>query len=329
MSQAPAALRSIYEPIQDGIRGVEEVLRAELAHENPFVTALLEHSTRFAGKRVRPGLLLYAAHILGEARDVHVRLGAVVEMLHTATLVHDDVLDEASLRRQVKTLNDVWGNEASILFGDYLFAKAYTLAAKLHHRDANMILAKTVEEMCVGELWQISTKFNLDLTEEQYLKVIYCKTGSLFATSCRLGSVDNPAEPARVDALARYGSCIGTAFQIVDDCLDITGDEGEMGKSLGTDLEKGKLTLPVLKLLRDLSPRDRKPLETLLLDKARPDERRDTVVRLIQEREVLPWCLRRASDYVDEAKACLRGFRDSVYTENLSLLADFVVDRRT
>ena len=329
MSQAPPALRSIYEPIQDGIRGVEEVLRTELAHENPFVTALLEHSTRFAGKRVRPGLLLYSAHILGEARDVHVRLGAVVEMLHTATLVHDDVLDEASLRRQVKTLNDVWGNEASILFGDYLFAKAYTLAAKLHHREANMILARTVEEMCVGELWQISTKFNLDLSEEQYFKVIYGKTGSLFATSCRLGSVDNPADPAHVDALARYGSCIGTAFQIVDDCLDITGDEGEMGKSLGTDLEKGKLTLPVLKLLRDLGPRDRKPLEALLLDKARPDERRDTVVRLIREREILPWCLRRASEFVDEAKACLRGLRESVYTENLALLADFVVDRRT
>ena len=158
----------------------------------------------------------------------------------------------------------MWGNEASILFGDYLFAKAYTLAAKLHNRDANMILARTVEEMCVGELWQISTKFNFDMDEEQYFKVIYHKTGSLFATACRLGSVDSGAPAAQVDALANYGACFGTAFQIIDDCLDITGDEREMGKSLGTDLEKGKLTLPVIKLLRDLQVGDRKALQDLL-----------------------------------------------------------------
>jgi len=328
LGQAAAALKSIYEPIQAEIDRFEETLQRELAHENPFVTQLLKHSTKFQGKRVRPALLLHAAHILGgEVTDVHISLSAVVEMLHTATLVHDDVLDEALLRRQVKTLNNVWGNEASILFGDYLFAKAYTLAAKIHNREANMILAKTVEEMCVGELWQISTKFNFDMDEEQYVKVIYHKTGSLFATACRLGSVDSGAAPTLVDALANYGACFGTAFQIIDDCLDITGDENEMGKSLGTDLEKGKLTLPVIKLLRDLQARDRKELQDLLSSRNGVDKK-TTVLKMIRERDILSYCTRRATEFIEDAKAGLRRLPDSIHVDALVNLADFVLDRR-
>jgi octaprenyl-diphosphate synthase len=328
LGQAAAALKSIYEPIQGEIDRFEETLARELAHENPFVTQLLKHSTKFQGKRVRPALLLHSAHILGgEVTDIHIALSAVVEMLHTATLVHDDVLDEALIRRQVKTLNNVWGNEASILFGDYLFAKAYTLAAKIHHRDANMILARTVEEMCVGELWQISTKFNFDMDEDQYCKVIYGKTGSLFATACRLGSVGSGAAAAHVEALANYGACFGTAFQIVDDCLDITGDESEMGKSLGTDLEKGKLTLPVIKLLRELPPRDRKDLQDLIVSKNGADKK-SVVLKMIRERDILAYCNRRAAEFVEDAKSGLRQLPDSLHVDALVNLADFVLDRR-
>ena len=328
LGQAAAALKSIYEPIQGEIDRFEVTLARELANDNLFVTQLLKHSTKFQGKRVRPALLLHSAHILGgEVTDVHIQLSAVVEMLHTATLVHDDVLDEALLRRQVKTLNNVWGNEASILFGDYLFAKAYTLAAKIHHRDANMILAKTVEEMCVGELWQISTKFNFDLDEDQYCKVIYGKTGSLFATACRLGSVGSGAPAAQVDALANYGACFGTAFQIIDDCLDITGDESEMGKSLGTDLEKGKLTLPVIKLLRELAPRERKELQDLIVSKNGADKKA-LVTKMIRERDILSYCTRRATEFVEDAKSGLRQLPDSLHVDALLSLADFVLDRR-
>jgi octaprenyl-diphosphate synthase len=328
LGQPAAALKSIYEPIQAEIDRFEATLERELAHENPFVTQLLKHSTKFQGKRVRPALLLHSAHILGgEVTDVHIQLSAVVEMLHTATLVHDDVLDEALIRRQVKTLNNVWGNEASILFGDYLFAKAYTLAAKIHNRDANLILAKTVEEMCVGELWQISTKFNFDMDEEQYCKVIYGKTGSLFATACRLGSVDSVAPAAQVDALANYGACFGTAFQIIDDCLDITGDESEMGKSLGTDLEKGKLTLPVIKLLRDLPAQERKKLQDLIVSRDGADKK-SVVQKMIRERDILSYCSRRATEFVEDAKSGLRHLPDSLHVEALVSLADFVLERR-
>lgn len=329
MGQAPAALKNLYEPIQHEINRVEEVLQRELAHENPFVGQLLKHSTRFHGKRVRPALLLHCAHILGDVSDLHVSLGAVVEMLHNATLVHDDVLDEALLRRQVRTLNNVWGNEASILFGDYLFAKAYALCAKLHNREANLILADTVEQMCVGELSQISTKFNFDLDEEQYFKVIQSKTGALFSTACRLGSVDSGADRAAVDALANYGNAFGIAFQIIDDCLDLTGDEQEMGKSLGTDLEKGKLTLPVIKLLRELPPRERKEVQDLLVARDGTEDKKTVVLRMIRERDILSYSMRRATEFIEDAKTGLRQFRDSVHLESILSLADFVLDRRT
>jgi octaprenyl-diphosphate synthase len=328
LGQSATALKGIYGPIQGEIERVEELLRHELTHENPFVTQLLEHATRFHGKRVRPAVLLHCAHILGRVTDLHIALGAVVELLHNATLVHDDVLDEAALRRKVRTLNSVWGNEASILFGDYLFAKAYTLCAKLHNREANLILARTVEEMCVGELSQIATKFNFDLSEEQYVQVIYSKTGSLFATACRLGGVGSGADPAAVEALARYGKCFGIAFQIVDDCLDLTGDESEMGKSLGTDLEKGKLTLPVIKLLSELPPAERRDLQHLLASPDGASDRKSIVLRMIRERDVLGYSLRRAAEFVEEAKASLRAVRDSVYAESLHNLADFVLERR-
>jgi octaprenyl-diphosphate synthase len=329
LGQSATALKGIYGPIQAEIERVEEVLRRELAHENPFVARLLEHATRFHGKRVRPAVLLHSAHILGHVTDLHIALGAVVELLHNATLVHDDVLDEALLRRQVRTLNSVWGNEASILFGDYLFAKAYTLCAKLHNREANLILARTVEEMCVGELSQIGTKFNFDLSEEQYVQVIYYKTGSLFATACRLGGVGSGADPAAVEALARYGKAFGIAFQIVDDCLDLTGDEAEMGKSLGTDLEKGKLTLPVIKLLSELPPPERRELQNLLASPNGVAEKKSVVLGMIRERDILSYSLRRAAEFVEEAKASLRAVRDSVYAESLHSLADFVLERRS
>ncbi len=321
-------LKGIYEPIQGEIDRVEDVLGRELAHENPFIGRLLRHSSKFQGKRIRPALLLHCAHILGGVSDVHISLGAVVEMLHNATLVHDDVLDEALLRRKVKTLNEVWGNEASILFGDYLFAKAYALCAKLHNREANLILAHTVDDMCVGELSQIATKFDFDIDEERYLKVIRHKTASLFSAACRLGTVGSGADPRGAESLARYGDNVGMAFQIVDDCLDITGNEQEAGKSLGTDLEKGKLTLPVIKLLRELPPPERRELQELLIS-SDDAAKKEIVLRLIRERDILGYSLGRAAAFVEEAKSLLSHVHDSVYVENLHALADFILDRRT
>jgi octaprenyl-diphosphate synthase len=329
LGQAAAALKSIYEPIQSEVDRFEETLQKELAHENPFVTQLLKHSTKFQGKRVRPALLLHAAHILGgEVTDVHIALSAVVEMLHTATLVHDDVLDEALLRRQVKTLNNVWGNEASILFGDYLFAKAYTLAAKIHNREANMILAKTVEEMCVGELWQISTKFNFDLDEEQYLKVIYHKTGSLFATGLPAWAASTAARPpagrgaSQLRRLLRHG---------VPDHRRLPGHHGRRardgqvardrpreGQADASGHQAACATCP---------PRSARSSRTCS-PPANGADKKTQVLKMIRERDILAYCNRRATEFIEDAKSGLRQLPDSLHVDALVNLADFVLDRR-
>ncbi len=329
LQEKTASLTELYDPIRSDVGRVEAIIQRELANPNPFVTALLSHSTRFQGKRIRPALLLYSARIAGiEPRESHRALAAVVEILHTATLLHDDVLDEAEVRRNVPTMNRAWGNEPSILFGDYLFAKAFRVCAELHNREANLILTRAVEDICVGELSQIAGKFNFDLDEESYLRIIRLKTAVLFSTACRLGCLETEAEPEIVEALASYGDKFGVAFQIVDDCLDITGDERQMGKSLGTDLAKGKPTLPLIKLLREMPSDERRDLERVL---ATPDgiaDKRSTVTRLVRERDTLAYSFGRARDFVEEAKASLRELPASPLIENLMSLADFVIARR-
>lgn len=323
------SLQRILEPFRREMERVEEILRRETEHEHPFLRELLGHSLRSRGKRLRPLLLLYSARILGGVSDLHVALGAVVELLHNATLVHDDVLDESDLRHGKKALHRVWGNEASILLGDYLFAKAYALCARLHHREANLILARVVEEMCVGELSQVAAKFDFSIDEERYLQVIHRKTASLFGAACRLGSMGLRADPAAVEALARYGLCIGTAFQIVDDCLDLEGDERTAGKSLGTDLMQGKLTLPVIQLLRQAPPEERRHLEEILSGREATADRREQVLRLARERGTLRRSLDLAGEWIRQGKISLSNVRDSLYVDNLHALADYILSRRS
>lgn len=321
------ALRNVYEAIQPELDRVEKLLRDELTCDNPFVEALIQHSNRFAGKRMRPAMLLNVAKICGGVRDIHVALAAVVEMLHSATLVHDDVLDEADLRRQVKTLNAVWGNEASVLFGDYIFAKAFTLCARLKSHEANTLLAQTTQDMCVGELSQISTRFDFTLDEPRYVEIIRRKTASLFGTACRLGTVGWEVDRDLVEALGRYGEHFGIAFQIIDDCLDLTGDEREVGKSLGTDLAKGKLTLPIIRLLQILPEAERQKMKEVLRAQDGTLEKRREILGHLKQRDILPYCLQRAEEHLALAKRCLQDLRDP-HAESLVTLADFALSRR-
>ncbi len=326
MGQA-TTLRGIYDPILEDLERVEKLMKDELSSDNLFVASLTEHSGRFAGKRIRPAMLLYSARICGGVTDTHRALAVVVELLHSATLVHDDVLDEADIRRQVKTLNSVWGNEASILFGDYLFAKAFLLCARLNSHEANVILAQTTQDMCLGELSQIKTKFDFTMDEARYEQIIRQKTAELFGTACRLGSVGWEADRETVAALGSYGDHFGMAFQIVDDCLDVTGDEREVGKSLGTDLAKGKLTLPVIRLLGILQMKERRELQDLIRAPEGLAEKRNTLVRLLREHDVMPYCLERAEHHLECAKRSARDLKEPL-AENLTALADFALKRR-
>ena len=246
----PQTLPALYAPIQGELHQVEEVFREVLRSRYPFVDDLVKYGFRLGGKRLRPALVLLSGLACGSFGSEHVLLAAAVEMIHTATLVHDDVLDEATMRRHLDTVNARWDNETSVLLGDYLFARALCLASSLDDVFASRELHNASRIMCEGELRQVESRGDYGLTEEQYYDIVRGKTAALTASCCRLGAHFSGADAHVEEAVARYGQHLGVAFQIADDLLDVTGDEAKVGKSLGTDLLKQKSTLPVIRLLQ-------------------------------------------------------------------------------
>ncbi len=217
-----------------------------------YVQKLVEHVRGFGGKRLRPAMVLLAGRAVDPAKtgDAHARLGAVVELIHTATLVHDDILDGAIMRRGRETLHKMEGHEVAVLLGDFLLASAYAEAASLSDRMAARYLALVTRSVCQGEVLQVHERGNLALTEETYFDIIKGKTAILYAASCHVGAYYAGGTTAQVEALADYGMSLGMAFQIVDDVLDLTGDEKVVGKSLGTDLARQKMTLPLIHFMK-------------------------------------------------------------------------------
>src|SRR5262245_23312017 len=246
---AAAPVPELFAPIAADLEEVERVLARALRARYARVAPVVDHVRHYRGKRLRPVLLLLAARACGRVTAAHHVLGAVVEMIHTATLVHDDVLDGARVRRRVATVNAVWGVQTSVLLGDYLFTHAFHLASTLDDARACRLIGEATDRVCEGELCQVLERGNLDLSEAEYLDIIDGKTAELTACCCHLGALYSGAAPEVIQALARYGRCVGLAFQIADDLLDLIGEERTAGKSLGTDLEQRKLTLPLIHLL--------------------------------------------------------------------------------
>src|SRR5262245_15518280 len=242
----PTTLPGLTDCIAPQLAAVDQRFASELKSEIPCVNTLVKHVSRFRGKMLRPTLLLLAGKACGALTDDHVTFATVVEMVHMATLVHDDVLDEAELRRKGATINHLRGNEAAVLLGDYLISHSYHLCSSIDSQLASRVIAKTTNRVCEGELLQIDNRNNLALTEQTYLDIITRKTASLCATCCLLGATFAGATKDQINALDTYGLALGTAFQIQDDILDLIGDVQQVGKTLGIVIEKQKITLPVI-----------------------------------------------------------------------------------
>ena len=263
---AQRAFGSLFEGIRDDMAKVEELLLAQLRSADPYVDQLVKHGFRLGGKRLRPALLLLAASAIGTIGSAHITLAVVMEMIHTATLIHDDVLDEAALRRHLATVNARWGNKSGVLLGDFLFSHAFFLAATTDDAYACRLIGRSTNIVCEGEMRQINSRGRLDLPETEYYEIINAKTAELCACCCRLGGHYAGASPEHEAALDGYGRNLGMAFQVVDDLLDLEGDEALTGKSLGTDLEQLKPTLPLIRLLSMLPPDERSALQRQLAD---------------------------------------------------------------
>jgi octaprenyl-diphosphate synthase len=318
-------LSRIQDLIGPHLLNVERQFEAELSHPEPFVTDLLTHISRFRGKRLRPMLVLLTATAAGEVRPEHIVLAAVTEMIHTATLVHDDVLDEAEIRRHVATVNNRWSNETSVLLGDYLFTHAFHLAAGLDTTFACRLIGASTNNVCVGELMQIHERGNLELTEEQYLKIVDGKTAELCALCGELGAHYAGADEDVSLAMREYGRSLGIAFQIADDLLDVMGDEETTGKTLGSDLVKQKLTLPVIRMLESADNGWRERIQEWLV---RGDiEARALVRQQLLASEALEQAHQRAAEFAREARVSLSCLRESPARRLLEDLTEFAVQR--
>ncbi len=314
-----------YAPIAADLTEVERILAGTLANPSAAVAELVRHVSRYRGKRLRPALLLLVARACGRVAAAHHVLGAVVEMIHTATLVHDDVLDGASVRRHVPTVNAGCGNQASILLGDYLFTHAFHLSATLGDARACRIIGESTNRVCEGELRQGLERGNLDLTEAEYFDIIDGKTAELIACCGRLGALFSGAAPDVVEALARYGRWLGMAFQVADDLLDLVGEERATGKSLGTDLEQQKMTLPLIHLLERAPTGVGQRLRQLLASPG--NHKRDALRPHLAETGALDYAYGRAEDFAARARgelACLPGTPCRAILESL---CDRVVHR--
>ncbi|MHB1034651.1 MAG: polyprenyl synthetase family protein [Pirellulales bacterium] len=319
-------LKSLYAPIQGELDAVEEMLRAELRSQFPFIDQLVEHGFCLGGKRLRPALVLLSGKASGAVGREHLVLAAAVEIIHTATLIHDDVLDEAMLRRHVETVNARWGNETSVLLGDYMFSRAMHLVTTLDSMFACRSLGRTTNIVCQGELRQIENRANYDLAEAEYLEIIEAKTAELCACCCELGSHYAGADAAAQDALTRFGRSLGVAFQIADDLLDVVGDETSTGKSLGTDLEKEKPTLPLIRLLAETPAAGRAELVRLLSNPA--PGRRESLRARLDGSEALASSRETAARYAQQAREELADLPETPALAALRELPEFVVSRR-
>ena len=321
---AGVARADLFAPIAADLAQVERLLDETLASARPGVGRLVAHLSHYRGKRLRPALLLLVARACGRVVPAHHILAAVVEMIHTATLVHDDVLDGASVRRHVPTVNAGWGNQSSILLGDYLFTHAFHLCSSVDARACRLI-GDATNRLCAGELHQITERGNLDLSEDDYFAIIDAKTAELTSCAARLGALYSGMAEGAVERLARYGRLIGQAFQIADDLLDLVGEERATGKSLGTDVEQQKLTLPLIHLLArgptDVASRVRSILHS-------PDNhKREQLGPDLSRHGALAYARRRAEDLAARAAAELACLPASASRAILESLAERVVHR--
>mgnify|MGYP002622307980 CR=1 FL=1 len=323
--EEPAILGRVESLIGPALVAAEQAYDRELASANPYLADILSHTRRFRGKRLRPMLLLLSAEATGGIRDEHITLAAVIEMIHTATLVHDDVLDDADLRRHVATVNSRWNNSTSVLFGDYLFTHAFHLAASVGTTDACRMIGRATNIVCEGELTQVRQGGNLDLSEDEYLRIIEAKTGELCAVACRLGARYSDAGDAIADGMDGYGRRLGIAFQIADDVLDLAGTERDTGKTLGSDLAQRKMTLPLIRLLSSVSNGSTTRARELIAAAGSSSE--VELQSLLVSSGALASARKTALDYAEKARRGLRLLPKSEGRTLLEDVAEFAVRR--
>ena len=320
-------MADVWEAYRDELEGVERQVRTNLDSSVALVNTVAAHILNSGGKRIRPLLLLLSARLCGYIGRDHHQLGSLVEFIHTATLLHDDVVDDADIRRGQRTARKVWGNQISILVGDYLYSKAISQVVDFRNQGINEVLAEACKKMAEGEVLQLYYNGNPSMPETDYFKIVEHKTAGLIAASCRMGAILADASDAQLDALFRFGQHLGIAFQVADDTLDYTANGERLGKTLGQDLRQGKATLPLLHLLHHCSEQDRQMIIDRMETRTLTEEDLGRLIRLMEESGSITYAMDRARSYIAAAQRDLSEFEDSTAKRALSVAADYMVTR--
>lgn len=317
--------KDIVSPAGPFLESVASRLREQVNSFEKDVAVYAEYALTNQGKQLRPVLVALSGGATGRTTDDHVMAAVIIEMIHLATLVHDDVMDEARIRRGRLTLAANWGSEISVLLGDCLFAHALKLAASFPTPEICRAVATATNTVCSGEILQTQRRRNIELSRAEYFKVLQMKTGELFALSCDLGAFLSAADPVQRAALRNYGLALGTAYQVYDDCLDLFGSETAAGKSLGTDLAKGKLTLPVLLALESATPVERARIESIIRDWE--PQNINTLLGMLHDHRTLEGSRAVVHQYLQSARQTLAALPDSDSRLSLGALADYLAQQ--
>lgn len=318
-------LEAIRDFVKDDLEAVDQVIRRRLHSEVALIRQVSEYIVHSGGKRLRPLILILSAGACGYSGTDHHELAAVVEFIHTATLLHDDVVDESALRRGRATANALFGNAASVLVGDFLYSRAFQMMVSVDSMPVMRVLADATNTIAEGEVLQLMNCHDADIDEERYLRVIRYKTAKLFEAASRLGAILGGAEPQVEHSLAAYGMHLGTAFQLIDDVLDYSGDLQQTGKNLGDDLAEGKPTLPLIYAMRAGSP-EQAALIRAAIQRGGTEEF-PSVLRTIRETGALEYTRQQAAAESRAAMAMLEALPPTRHKECLLQLADFAVTR--
>ena len=323
----PAAairFKKTFELVNTHLYSVEERIRAQARAFDPAMEGYVSYVCGSAGKRLRPALALLAGGATGKITASHVDLAVVVELIHIATLVHDDIMDGADLRRDQPTVNAKWGNAISVLLGDALLAHAMRLATNFSDTEVVRRIADAAADVCTGEIIQTQRRFDLNLGVHDYFRIVEMKTAALFAVASELGAFLSETTPGKIGALKQFGLKLGTAYQVYDDCLDLVGDEDEIGKTLGSDLRKGKLTLPLIFLLQSARRSgDHEELSSRLL--AGSDADHEKIVVMLGERGALKQTAEAARSLVEESLGALEALDENRFTDGLRGVAEYLL----
>jgi octaprenyl-diphosphate synthase len=328
VEEKSSSLEPILEWIGDDLEKVDQEFRKNLSSDVPIVSAIGEYLLRSGGKRFRAKLLLLSAKICGYRGDQHISMASLIEFMHTATLLHDDVVDRAELRRGIESANSKWGNEACVLVGDFLFTKCFSLMVETGNWKILQTISKATTIMALGELEELINTNDLSLTEENYLYIIARKTASLISAATQIGAILGNVSEEKERALAEFGMDVGIAFQLIDDNLDYTSKEEEFGKKIGIDLQDGKITLPLIFTLNHCNQKERAFIRETVESHPMTKETFFQVMEIIDRYRGVRYTWERAKGYVERAKRHLHLFQNSKEKDALYVLADYVLERR-